>query len=182
MRWRISSKLTFHISKLRCSDHARYGVSTSISRVYVFAYLPLLSVKYKDRFVIHTMSTQMFIIFSDTCSVSYVGMSAHGWLISQRYNDQEMTSVCLFSFWTPIFISPPRPRRASKKNMVFVIYQILLDWKHQYCCETVEFPNPRPTQPKKNEVKSGIWATSSHRKYFFEGWDWFYVGNRLQET
>ena len=27
--------------------------------------------------------------------------------------------------------------------------------------ETDELPNPRPTQPKKNEVKSGIWASFS---------------------
>ena len=47
----------------------------------------------------------------------------------------------------------------------FATYQILLAWKtckHYY--ETDELPNPRPTQPKKNEVKSGIWATFSHSK------------------
>ena len=52
----------------------------------------------------------------------------------------------------------------------------------KYFYETDEFPNPRQTQPKKNQVKSGIWATFSHSKYFFVGWDWFYMGNILQET
>ena len=64
---------------------------------------------------------------------------------------------------------------------VFAISQILMGWKqYEYCYETVELPNPRPTQPKKNQAKSGIWATFSHSKYFFVGWDWFYIGNRIQ--
>ena len=38
-----------------------------------------------------------------------------------------------------------------------------LGWKHvKYYYETDEIPNPRPTQPKYNEVNSGIWATFSH--------------------
>ena len=53
---------------------------------------------------------------------------------------------------------------------VFAICQILLGWKtFKYYYETDELPNPRPTQPKKNWVKSGIWATFSHIKYFFRG-------------
>ena len=27
-----------------------------------------------------------------------------------------------------------------------------------------------------------MWATLSHSKYYFVGWDWFYIGNRLQDT
>ena len=35
-------------------------------------------------------------------------------------------------------------------NRVFAMYQILLDWEtHKYYYETVDLPNPRPTQPKK---------------------------------
>ena len=38
----------------------------------------------------------------------------------------------------------------------------------KYYYETDELPKPRPTQPeKKKKVKSGIWATFSHSKYFF---------------
>ena len=51
---------------------------------------------------------------------------------------------------------------ASSSDMPIInrlIYQILLDWKqYEYCYEILEFPNPRPTQPKKNWVKSGFWA------------------------
>ena len=50
-------------------------------------------------------------------------------------------------------------------------------------CGTVELPNPRPTpNPRKIRLRSGIWATFSQSKCFFVGWDWFYIGNRLQET
>ena len=50
-------------------------------------------------------------------------------------------------------------------NRVFAIYQILVGWKTiEYHYETDELPNPRPTQPKKNKVKSGIGATFSHSK------------------
>ena len=38
----------------------------------------------------------------------------------------------------------------------------------------------RTLRPKKNQAKNGIWATFSHSKHFFVGWDWFYIGNRLQ--
>ena len=47
-------------------------------------------------------------------------------------------------------------------------------------------PTDSPTQgqpnPRKVRLKSVIWATFSQSKYFFVGWDWFHVGNRLQET
>ena len=42
--------------------------------------------------------------------------------------------------------------RSTNKVTVLAIYQIMLPWKqyqYQYYYETVEFPNPRPTQPKK---------------------------------
>ena len=35
----------------------------------------------------------------------------------------------------------------------------MLGWKtHEYYYENDELPNPRPTKPKKNQVKSGDWA------------------------
>ena len=72
----------------------------------------------------------------------------------------------------------------SPVNRVFAIYQILLGWKTcKYYYETDELPNPRPTQPKK---KSGWKWRLGHffptAKWFFVGWDWFYIGNRLQEN
>ena len=51
--------------------------------------------------------------------------------------------------------------------------KIMSGWKtYKYYYETDELPNPRPTQPKKKQVKSGIWATFCHNssKYFFAGW------------
>ena len=48
---------------------------------------------------------------------------------------------------------------------VFAMYRIVLGWKtYKYYCETDEPPNPRPTQPKKNRSKSGIYAPFSPRK------------------
>ena len=60
----------------------------------------------------------------------------------------------------------------------------MLDCKtYKYCHETDELPNPRPTQPEEKIVKSGNWATFSHStNHFVVGWDWFYIGNSLQET
>ena len=44
--------------------------------------------------------------------------------------------------------------------------------------------SPAQGQPnrQKNSLKVAFWAAFSHSKYFFVGWDWFYIGNRLQET
>ena len=47
-------------------------------------------------------------------------------------------------------------------------------------------PFNSPTQgqpnPRKNRLKVAIGAaTFSHSKYFFVGWDWFYIGNRLPD-
>ena len=53
---------------------------------------------------------------------------------------------------------------------VFAIYLIMLGWKTcKYYYETDELPNPRPTQPKKYKVSSGIWANFSRNKHFFVG-------------
>ena len=47
-------------------------------------------------------------------------------------------------------------------------------------------PTNSPTQgqlnPRKNRLKAAFGATFSHSDYFFVGWDWLYMGNRLQET
>ena len=45
-----------------------------------------------------------------------------------------------------------------------------------YCYETDETP-----QPKANPNQEKIGLNVSHF-FFFGGWDWFYVGNRIQET
>ena len=46
-------------------------------------------------------------------------------------------------------------------------------------------PTNSPTQgqpnPRKKQAKSGNWAIFPHSKVFFVGWDWFYIGNRLQK-
>ena len=83
---------------------------------------------------------------------------------------------------------PVRPLRTHRQIKVCDI-STKLCWVEKYIPgeyyhEPSELPNPRPTQPKKtSEVKRGIfWATFSHSKYFFVGWDWFYIGNRIQET
>ena len=48
---------------------------------------------------------------------------------------------------------------------VFAICKILLGWKtYKYYYEIIELPNPRPTQPKKKYVMSGIWAPFSQSK------------------
>ena len=50
--------------------------------------------------------------------------------------------------------------KATLIDRVFAIYHIMLGWKTCKCYyETDELPNPRPTQPKKKWVKSGLWAT-----------------------
>ena len=73
--------------------------------------------------------------------------------------------------------------KAGLSKRVFAICQILLSWKTcKYDYETDELPTSRPTQPKENRFKSGIWATSSHIKKLFVGWDRCYTGNRLRET
>ena len=77
-------------------------------------------------------------------------------------------TICRATHWQP----------QSVDIRVFATNQILLGWKTcKYYYETDELPNPRPTQPPKKLVESGTWATFSHSKYFFVGWDWSYIGN-----
>ena len=61
---------------------------------------------------------------------------------------------------------------------------MLLGWKtyKYYYTESDELPNPRPTQPKNNQVKSGILATLSPQQIVFRGVGLIYVGNIIQET
>ena len=90
--------------------------------------------------------------------------------------------------------------KANEQTIVFAIYQLLLGWKTcKYYYETDELPNPRPTQPKKNLGKGGIWATFYPQHIIFRrlglffckklknvsceyDWDCFCIGNRPQET
>ena len=61
----------------------------------------------------------------------------------------------------------------------------MLGWKtFKYYYETDEPPTPNAKpNPRKNQAKSGIWATFfATANNFSLGWDWFYIGNRLQET
>ena len=61
---------------------------------------------------------------------------------------------------------------------MFSIYQILFGWKtYKYYYETDELPYPRKIRLKV--VFGSFFPTA---KVFFVGWDWFYIGNRLQET
>ena len=73
-------------------------------------------------------------------------------------------------------------KRDLSENSEFAIYQIM-GWKHRnIIVKATNSPTQGQPNPRKNGLKSGIWATFSHSKYFFVGWDWFYIGNRLQET
>ena len=57
-------------------------------------------------------------------------------------------------------------------------YLILLGWKTcKYYYETDELPNPRPTQPKKNLGKGGIWATFYPQHIIFRRLGLFFVKN-----
>ena len=57
-----------------------------------------------------------------------------------------------------------------------------LCWGWQTCgysYETDELPNPRPTPP----LSVAFGPLFPHSRYFFVGWDWFYVGNcRMAEV
>ena len=71
-------------------------------------------------------------------------------------------------------------------NRMFAIYLIMLGNTHIYF-EVYILWNRRTPQPKANptqekKVKSSIWVTFSHNKCFFVEWNWFYIGNSLQET
>ena len=46
-------------------------------------------------------------------------------------------------------------------------------------------PTQRPTPPKKDKVKKRAFGPlfySPQQNNFFVGWDWFYIGNRLQDN
>ena len=71
----------------------------------------------------------------------------------------------------------------NRRVFATYIYQIMLGWKTcKDCYETDEVPNPKanPTQEKIGWKWQS--RNSSHSKWLFAGWDWFYIGNRLQET
>ena len=53
-------------------------------------------------------------------------------------------------------------------------------WKQiEYYCETVELLNPKANPPQEKIFGGHFFPTA---RYFLVGWDWFYIGNRLQET
>ena len=64
-----------------------------------------------------------------------------------------------------------RGRRRQKKCDTGCLRLNRFSWvgKHKYYHETDELPNPRPTQPTRNQVETDIWANFSHSKYFFVG-------------
>ena len=64
-------------------------------------------------------------------------------------------------------------------SRVFAIYKLCWVGKH---INVIIKPTNSPTQGQPNPRKIGIWGTFSHSKYFFVGWDLFYIRNRLQET
>ena len=83
--------------------------------------------------------------------------------------------------WSWILCSPVKIGCLRFAKLCWVGKQILCQYYH----ESDELPNnPRPTQPQENlGVESGICATfCPYSTYFSVGWDWFYVGNRLQES
>ena len=72
-----------------------------------------------------------------------------------------------------LYVLPPKAKSFFFNNKacfirVFATYLIMLGWEtYYYYHETVELPNPRPIQPKKKKVKSGIWATFFPQQLFF---------------
>ena len=59
----------------------------------------------------------------------------------------------------------PYRKPQTKCVRVYSIYQIMMGWKtykHDY--EPDELPNPRPTRPKKKQVKIGVWAAFPPRQ------------------
>ena len=74
------------------------------------------------------------------------------------------------------------------RNRVFAIYQ-MMGWKtYTWYFEVVIMkPTNSSTQgqpnPRNIRSKRANWATfSPTANNFFVGWDWFYIGNRPQET
>ena len=69
-------------------------------------------------------------------------------------------------------------------SRVLAMYQIMLGWKQYECFyETVEFPKTQDKpNPRKIRLKVAFGLLFPTGKYFFVGWDWFHVGNRLQQA
>ena len=66
---------------------------------------------------------------------------------------------------------------------MLAIYQPLLSWttcKHYY--ETDELPNASQPNPRKKMLKVVFGPLFPIANTFPIGWNWFYIGNRLQET
>ena len=59
---------------------------------------------------------------------------------------------------------------------VLAIHRIMLAWKTYIVMKPTNSPTQgHPNLRKKGlKIKSGVWATFSHIKYFFVGRDWFY--------
>ena len=85
-------------------------------------------------------------------------------------------------------LSPPSPP-VRKQERVELLLGCLrytrLCWVRKHVNATMK-PTNSPTQgqpnPRKIRLKVAFWAAFSHRKYFFVGWDSFYIGGRLRET
>ena len=68
-------------------------------------------------------------------------------------------------------------------NRVSAVYQIMKGWKtYKYIMKPANSPTQGQPNPRKNRLKAAFGPLFSHSKQFFVGWDWFYIGNRLQET
>ena len=63
-------------------------------------------------------------------------------------------------------------------------YQIMLGWKtYKYDYETDKLPKADPTREKLyGRLKVAFGPLFPTANIFFVGWDWCYIGNRLQET
>ena len=66
---------------------------------------------------------------------------------------------------------------------VFAIYQICWVGKHiNIILEPTNSPPQDQTNPRKARLKVAFRTLFPTAIFFFVGWDWFYVGNGLQET
>ena len=108
--------------------------------------------------------------------------------LSDVYRDLSDLSVRRVKHRIHLYIPGIRITQALEQspiNTVFAIYQIMLGWKtHKDYHETDELPKTKadPTQKGKIRCKVDLGHFFPTAKYFFVGWDWFYVGNRLEET
>ena len=62
---------------------------------------------------------------------------------------------------------PTQPNASIRWGVFYLPNYVGLEHKCYY--ETDELPNPRPTQPKENEVKSSVWATFFAQQIIFRG-------------